>query len=610
MRTGVFVTTKEDALPSGVCKNRNNFRDSRASAFKALAIVALLPTLFASCGKSRQTGNDATESQPNDADAAVVRSIADSAQWPTYSRDLANTRYSPLSQITSANVGTLVPAWVHHSRIPHSSESNPLVVDGVMYFSSALNHVFALDARTGQQKWEYVHKYNTTVDCCGPINKGVTVYDGRVYMATADARMIALDAKTGAKQWDVKVGDNEAGYHMTGSPLAADGKIISGVSGGEQGCRCYVDAYDAASGKLVWRWYTIPSPADGGWWGKWRAQDEWGTSFSRNIAKEKADSAKYPDSWQHGGGPAWHHPAYDPKLGLLFVNTGNPAPDLNGIERPGDNLYTDCVVALDIKTGKVRWYYQLVSHDLWDYDASPPPVLVNVRDGAGNIVPAVAQAGKVPWVYVVDRRTGKPIRRSDQYIPTHNLFVPPTKEGVMITPGTLGGTDWSPTAYDPRSGWLYLASNIIPMLYKSTLEPLRQPALWWGGSVTGAPTGTSGLITAIDLNTGKVAWQTPTKMPLLSGVMVTEGGVVFAGLSDNKLTAYDARTGRELWSGAAPAGVNAPPISYMIDGVQYIAVAATGAMNVGSQRGDALLVYTLPKGPARSAPADSVKATQ
>jgi alcohol dehydrogenase (cytochrome c) len=597
-------------LHPGFCNNRNNFRDMRPRALNALAIIALLPGLFASCEKSRQGGNGLTAAQSKDADAAVVRSIADSAQWPTYSRDLANTRYSPLAQITAANVGTLVPAWVHHSKIPHSSESNPLVVDGVMYFSSALNHVFALDARTGQQKWEYVHKYNTTVDCCGPINKGVTVYDGRVYMATADARMVALDAKTGAKLWDVKVGDNEAGYHMTGAPLAADGKIISGVSGGEQGCRCYVDAYDAATGKLVWRWYTIPSPADGGWWGTWREHDEWGTSFSRNIAKEKADSAKYPDSWQHGGGPAWHHPAYDPKLGLLFVNTGNPAPDLIGTERPGDNLYTDCIVALDIKTGKVRWYYQLVSHDLWDYDASPPPVLVDVRDGAGKVVPAVAQAGKVPWVYVVDRRTGKPIRKSDQYIPTHNLFVPPTKEGVMITPGTLGGTDWSPTAYDPRSGWLYLASNIIPMLYKATLEPLRQPALWWGGSVTGATTGTSGLITAIDLNTGKVAWQTPTKMPLLSGVMVTEGGVVFAGLSDNKLTAYDAKSGRELWSGAAPAGVNAPPISYMIDAVQYIAVAATGAMNVGSQRGDALLVYALPKGAARSSPPDSVRVTR
>ncbi|MEO7085111.1 MAG: PQQ-binding-like beta-propeller repeat protein [Gemmatimonadaceae bacterium] len=507
---------------------------------------------------------------------------------------MANTRYSPLAQITAANVASLAPAWVHHSGIAHSSESNPVVVNGTMYVSSALNHVFAIDPRTGRSEWEYSHVFNTTVDCCGPINKGVTFYGGRVFMATADARVVALDATTGRKLWDVQAGDNEAGYHLTGAPLAVDGKIITGVSGGEQGCRCYVDAYDAATGARVWRWYTIPSPADGGWWGHWRAKDEWGTSFGRDIAKERADSAAYPDSWQHGGGPAWHHAAFDPSLGLLFVNVGNPAPDLDGSERPGDNLYTDCVVALDVKTGKVRWYYQLVSHDLWDYDASPPPVLVTVRDSSGARVPAIVQAGKVPWVYVLDRRTGKPIRRSDAYIPTKNLFVPPTKEGVLIMPGTLGGTDWSPTAYDPKTDWLYLASNVIPMVYKKSKEPLRPGAQWWGGSVVGGSTGNSGLITAIDLNTGKVMWQTPTAMPLLSGVTVTAGGVVFAGLSDDKLVAYDARTGRLLWTGAAPAGVNAPPITYMLDGVQYVAVAATGAMNVGSKRGDALLAFALP----------------
>jgi alcohol dehydrogenase (cytochrome c) len=528
------------------------------------------------------------------ADDAQTRAIQDSAQWPTYGRDLGNTRFSPLGQITVANVASLVPMWVHHSGIPHSSESNPLFTDSAIFVSSALNHVFAINPRTGQSKWEYTHHYNTTVDCCGPVNKGVTYYGGRIYMGTTDARMVALDAHTGAKVWDVQVGDNEAGYHLTGAPLAVDGKIIAGVSGGEQGCRCYVDAYDAGTGARLWRWYTIPSPADGGWWGTWRAHDEWGTSFSRDIARERADSAEYPDSWQTGGGPAWHHPAYDPALGLLFVNVGNPAPDLDGSKRPGDNLYTDCLVALDVKTGKVRWYYQMVSHDLWDYDPSPPPVLVDVRDGAGNTVPAIVQAGKVPWLYVLDRRTGKPIRRSDAYFPTKNLFVPPTDTGIVIMPGTLGGTDWSPTAYDPHSGLLYLASNIIPMMYKKQSSPLHRGAVWWGGSVTGAPTGSSGLITAIDLNTGKVAWQTPTAKPLLSGVMVTAGGVVFAGLSDNKLVAYDAHSGKALWTGVAPAGVNAPPISYMLDGVQYIAVAATGAMNVDSPRGDALLTFALP----------------
>ena len=562
----------------------------------AAAVLGLCEVLLLSSCRAADTSDSRNlpSFDARRADDAQTKAIQDSTQWPTYGRDLANTRYSPLAQITPANVASLASVWVHRSGIPHSSESNPLLSGGVMYVSSALNHVFAIDPRTGQSRWEYAHVYNTTVDCCGPINKGVTLYGGRVFMATADARVVALDAGTGRKLWDVNAGDNEAGYHMTGAPLAIDGKIITGVSGGEQGCRCYVDAFDAATGALVWRWYTVPSPAEGGWWGKWRAKDEWGTSFSRDIARERADSAKYPDSWKTGGGPAWQHPAYDAALGLLFVNVGNPAPDLDGSGRPGDNLYTDCVVALDVKTGKVRWYYQLVSHDLWDYDPSPPPVLVDVRDASGKTVPAVAQAGKVPWVYVLDRRTGKPIRRSDAYVPTKNLFTPPTDTGIVIMPGTLGGTDWSPTAYDPRTGWLYLASNIIPMLYKKASEPLKRGAQWWAGSVTAAPTGTSGLITAIDLNTGKVAWQTPTTMPLLSGVTVTAGGVLFAGLSDDKLAAYDAHTGRQLWTGAAPAGVNAPPISYMLDGVQYIAVAATGAMNVDSRRGDALLAFALP----------------
>lgn len=566
---------------------------------RALRLLApglvIVATACAGAGRKAEAASSDNARAVAAMDSAQLRFIADSTLWPTYGRDLGNTRYATLRQINAANVASLAPAWTNHSNIPHSSESNPLVVNGTMYVSVALNHVLAIDPGTGRTKWEYAHQYNTTVDCCGPINRGVTVYGSHVYMATADARIVALDTATGNKVWDVQVGDNQAGYHMTGTPLAVDGKVIAGVSGGEQGCRCYVDAYDSETGKLVWRWYTIPSPDEGGWWGTWREHDEWGTTWARDIAKEKADSAKYPDSWQHGGGPAWHHPAYDPELGLLFVNTGNPAPDLIGTERPGDNLYTDCIVALDIKTGKVRWYYQIVPHDLWDYDTSPPPVLVDVRDATGAIVPAVAQASKVPWVYVLDRRTGKPIRRSDKYLPTQNLFVPPTKEGVMIMPGTLGGTDWSPTAYDPRTGYLYLASNILPMLYKASPEPLRQPAQWWGGSVVGATSGTSGVITAIDLNTGKVVWQTPTRMPLLSGVMATAGGLVFAGLSDDKLVAYDARTGALLWTGAAPAGVNAPPITYMIDGVQYISVAATGAMNVGSKRGDALLTFALPR---------------
>lgn len=311
----------------------------RATRLLTLVVAGLTASACHATGEAGQAGSGASAGE---ADASQARAITDTTTWPTYGRDVANTRFAPLAQITVANVASLVPVWTNHSGIAHSSESNPLVVDGTMYVSTALNHVLALDARRGARKWEYAHAYRTTVDCCGPINKGVTLYGGRVVMATADARLVALDAATGRKQWDVQVGDSEAGYHMTGAPLAIDGTVIAGVSGGEQGCRCYVDAYDAATGTRVWRWYPIPSPADGGWWGKWRDHDEWGTSWSRDIAKERADSAKYPDSWQHGGGPAWHHPAYDASLGLLYVNVGNPAPDLDGTERPGDNPYLRC----------------------------------------------------------------------------------------------------------------------------------------------------------------------------------------------------------------------------------------------------------------------------
>ena len=528
------------------------------------------------------------------ADSAIRTAMRAGTAWPSYGRDYSNQRYSPVAQIDTTNIGRLGLAWHYRNGIISAYETSPVVVDGVMYISTPLNHVVALDAVTGAKKWEYVHHYRTTVDCCGPINRGVAVYGGRVFMGTVDARLVALDARTGEKLWDATVGNNELGYHITSAPVAVAGKVITGISCGEQGGRCYVSAYDAADGHLVWRFYTIPSPAEGGWWGKWKTTDPFGTPLPRDIAREKADSAQYADTWQHGGGPAWHHPAYDASSGLLFVNTGNPAPDLDGSGRPGDNLYTDCVVALDVKTGKVRWYYQIVPHDLWDYDTSPPAVLVDVRDSTGHVVPAVAQASKVPWVFVLDRRTGKPIRRSDAYIPTEHFLEPPNAQGVLIAPGTLGGTDWSPPAYDPRTSRLYLASNYIPTLYRVKPEALRPPAQWWGGTAVGKSTGTYGLLTAIDLNTGKVVWQTRTAKPLLGGVTVTAGGLLFAGLSDEKLVALDAATGTQLWSADAPAGVNAPPITYMANGVQYVAVAATGAMNVGSKRGDALLAFALP----------------
>lgn len=536
------------------------------------------------------------------ADKAYRDAMARPDEWVEYGRDYTNQRWSPLTEITTTNVSRLAPAWINHSGVYHSSETGPVVVDGVMYFTTALNHVIAVDAETGDKKWEYVYDYGgrTVVDCCSTNNKGVAVYGGRVFMGTLDARLVSLDARTGRELWRVQVGDNDLGYHMTGSPTVIDGRVITGVSGGEQGCRCYVDAYDAGSGKRLWRFYTIPSPADGGWWGGWRTQDEWGMSFHRDIAKEKADSAKYADAWQHGGAPMWHHPAYDPALGLVFMNIGNAAPDNDGDVRPGDNLYTASIVAVDVKTGKLKWYYQEVSHDVWDYDATTPPVLVDVPDASGRVVHAVAEAGKDGFVYVLDRATGRPIRKSAPFVPLLNYMTrPDTAHPQLVNPGTLGGSDWSPTAYSPQTGYLYVDGNYLPMMYWVNHEQLKPPAQYWGGAVAAGPTGNYGLVSAIDLATGRIAWQVKLDKPVISGLVATAGGVVFTGTSDKKVIALDARTGRQLWSFTADGGVNAPPISYSVHGVQYIAVAATGLQTLNTPRNDEMIAFALPHtGPA------------
>jgi PQQ-dependent dehydrogenase (methanol/ethanol family) len=573
---------------------------------RSTAVAALIALGAIACDRDRRTAGEsggeaargARDIDASSAERAMRDAMADPAQWADYGRDHTNQRYSPLDQITPANVEGLRVAWVHHSKIPHASETGPVVVGRTMYFSTALNNVFAVDARTGEERWHYAYDYGgrTVADCCSSNNKGVAVYGGRVFMATLDARLVALDANTGRELWKVQVGDNDLGYHMTGAPIVIDARVITGVSGGEQGCRCYVDAYDANDGHRLWRFYTIPAPgeAPNGWWGVWRAQDEWGQSFHRDIAREKADSAKYADAWEHGGGPMWHHPAYDAELGLLYLNIGNAAPDNDGTVRPGDNLYTSSIVALDVKTGKLRWYYQEVSHDRWDYDATTPPVLVDLPDGAGGARRVVAEAGKDGFVYVLDRVTGKPIAKSEAFVPLENYMAPPDTAGVLTAPGTLGGSDWSPTAYSPQTNYLYVDGNYLPMKYWMNHEELKPPAQWWGGTVASQTTGLYGLVSAIDLRTGKLAWQTRVEKPIISGLLATAGGVVFTGLSDKQLVALDARTGRRLWSGATDAGVNAPPISYMIDGVQYIAVAATGLQTLNTPRGDELYAFALP----------------
>jgi len=289
----------------------------------------------------------------------------------------------------------------------------------------------------------------------------------------------------------------------------------------------------------------------------------------------------------------WQAVAVDRELGLVIFTTGNPSPDLDGSPRPGDNLYSSSMVAVDLATGKYRWHMQEIPHDVWDLDPASPVVLMDVRDSSGQTVKAAAQAGKTGWVYVVDRATGRPIRRSDAFVPQTNMFAQPTREGTRMLPGANGGSEWSPTAYSPQTGYMYIAALHQPMNYIVKPEPLQKPALWLGGAFIGTGEPEYGLFVAVDLNTGKVAWQKRVARPMIGGALATAGGVVFTGTADKEFLAFDARTGRQLWRHVGNGGVNAPPISYTVDGRQYVAVAAGGNFQINAPRSDELLVFSL-----------------
>ncbi|MEO9037946.1 MAG: PQQ-binding-like beta-propeller repeat protein [Gemmatimonadaceae bacterium] len=516
-------------------------------------------------------------------------------EWPSYGRDYTNQRYSPLTQVSAGNVATLELAWHFKTGIVEAFETSPLIVGRTMYVTTAMNHLIALDAVTGARKWEYAHPLGTTTACCGPVNRGAAYYGGRVYMATLDGELVALDTADGRLSWTVQVVDNKKGYSITMSPVVADGKVFIGASGAEYGIRGRVTAFDATTGAFVWRWYTIPSPDEGGWWGTWKTTDPFGTPIARDVAQEKRDSAKYADSWKRGGGSVWQAPAIDTTRNLLILTVNNPSPDVDGVVRPGDNLYSDCIVALDLRTGKLKWYFQEVPHDTWDYDPISPPVLIDVKDSTGRVVPGVAEAGKTGWVYVLDRETGKPIRRSDAFVEQTGMFTRATRQGVRVLPGGNGGTEWSPTAYSARTGYMYVLGLNEHDVYKLRPEKYAAPASYLTGVwYSVEPKKDYGSFTAVDLNTGRIAWQDTVPQPMVGGAMATAGGVVFVGTKDRRFLGIDARTGKILWTYAAPAGVNAPPVTYMIDGRQYVVVAAGGNLQINAPRGDEVLAFALP----------------
>jgi PQQ-dependent dehydrogenase (methanol/ethanol family) len=366
---------------------------------------------------------------------------------------------------------------------------------------------------------------------------------------------------------------------------------VVGIAGQSQRAGFYA-AFDASTGKRLWQFDSTPAT---GWEGEFRLATPDGAPLERDIAQEKASFPQHRDAWKRGGGSAWTTPAVDPALGMVFLGVGNPSPQMDDVTRPGDNLYTVSLVALDVETGAVRWHYQQVPHDMWGYDVASPPVLIEV-DVEGKPRAAVAQAGKTGWLYVLDRSTGALLYKSEPFVPQSNLFKRPTAEGIVIAPGGGGGANWSPTSFDPRTGLAYVAALHMPMRYTVREIPATadKPAVHYT-SLEPADGPRWGTLSAIDTRArGHIRWQVKTPEPLLGGVLATAGNLVFTGEGNGNFSAFHAPTGERLWQFNCGAGVNAPPISYAIDGKQYIAVAAGGSAIFGFRQGESLIVFALP----------------
>jgi PQQ-dependent dehydrogenase (methanol/ethanol family) len=505
--------------------------------------------------------------------------------------DYRQTRYYPNKQINVANVSHLHPAWIFQTEVRESIETSPIVVNGVMYVTTSFSHVYALDARTGEQLWHYQQKLGPiTTYCCGPNNRGVAVYGDMVYLATLDSKLVALDAKTGAVAWQSDIADPEAGYSETMAPTAVDGKILVGTNGGEYGIRGFVKAYDAKTGKLIWTFNTIPEKSVG----VWAEKDATGRVMHRDIAAEKAQLAQTGDPNKTLGGGVWQNPAVDLETRRIYFVVGNPSPDLDGAVRPGDNLYTDSLVSVDLDTGQYVCHFQYIAHDIWDLDAVSPAIIATVAGNDGKPIKGVLHAGKTGHVYVHDAKDCSLIRFSEAMVPQENMWSLPTKDGARMLPGANGGVEWSPMATNPGLGLAYAINLHQPMTYHVETAPYPQGKLWLGGAFKVIANEEQwGNVTAVDYNTGKIRWQVKTQQPMIGGILATAGGLVFTGEGNGYFKAYDAETGAMLWKFQAGAGVNAPPSSYTVDGKQYVVVGAGGNVQLDYKRGNSFIAFTL-----------------
>lgn len=558
-------------------------------------------------------------------------------EWGTYGNGYANQRFSQLSEVNRDNVAELELAWQFETGVKASFQASPIMRDGLVYISTPFNHVIALNAETGSERWRYQHPKPLQKSCCGPANRGVAVAGGKVFQATIDGYLIALDQQTGELDWQTKVTDLQLTVQeglddlMQGAELGDNIKVtggtshsfnmapqvyqdmvivgstgagyglhldtdqglkVVGIGDGRTGLRGFLAAFDVKTGEELWRWYSVNGAH---WTGQWREQTDDGYSLNRDIKREQSKLYRFRHSWKLGGGSVWTTPAVDEDTGWLFVGTGNPAPNMDDSTRPGDNLHTSSVVAIDSKTGELKWAFQQVPHDRWGYDVSSPPVLFDTQIN-GETVKAVGQAGKTGWFYVLNRATGELLYKSEPFVPQQNLFADPTPAGVTVAPGIAGGSNWSPVSLNPHTEKVFISGIHWPATYYRKPLNIDESLPWQTYTYFEfADIKPYGTLTAVDLISGKIDWQHQSRLPMLGGTLATAGGLVFSGEGDGEFFALDSATGEKLWSYQQEYGVNAPPVSYSLNGQQYIAVAAGGNKVAGYPTGDRLLVFKLTK---------------
>lgn len=495
--------------------------------------------------------------------------------WFTYSGSYAAERFSALDEIDTENVADLRVEWVYQTS-PGLVETTPVVVDGVIYLTEPPSTVTALDARTGRRLWRWLGNVpEETLNIGFPrVNRGVAVLDGTVYVGTLDARLVALDAESGVERWTTVVADNSVGFSMTGAPLAIDGKVIAGVAGAEAGIRGFLDAYDAETGERLWRTYTVPAPGEPG-------SETW-----------------EGNAWEHGGGSTWLTGSYDPELGLVYWGTGNPAPDWNGDVRPGDNLFTSSLIAVDAETGEMRWHFQFTPHDTHDWDATEIPVLVDI-EYEGRDRELVVMANRNAFYYVLDRETGEFLHGQEYSKQTwaegleesgRPIVIPgtePTEDGTLVWPSLQGATNWFSPSYSPLTQTLYVpVRHMGAIYYKAAAEYQPGRPFLGGGEQALAGDEAWGYVKALDVRTGDVRWEHRVLTPLWNGVMATAGGLVFGATNEGNFFALDAETGESLWDFQAGAPARSNPMSFQVDGRQRVVMSA----------GNAVFVLSLPEG--------------